>query len=245
MTDMLDKAAVSELDQCAVRFRQLSSFGATLSEKVASVWCGTCGLFYRNLSKLQQKDPSKILIVQETFVELFGKERLSAELKANSQMKLEEVKQTNATASEEVHQKKEARQWIPSAAITGSYRVSSGDGVPHYRIGVSDDDYTACFRMFCGCKYLQNDSESISEHLVFKKFPGGGGGGGGGIPPDPPIGGCAKGTPSKATPYCILPPQTPNHMNPCINVYLLCSRSSCMLFLPAALWRKIAPTISG
>ena len=61
MTDMLDKAAVSELDQCAVRFRQLSSFGATLSEKVASVWCGTCGLFYRNLSKLQQKDPSKIL----------------------------------------------------------------------------------------------------------------------------------------------------------------------------------------
>ena len=61
MADMLDKAPVGELDQCAVRFRQLSIFGATLSEKVASVWCGTCGLFYRNLSKLQQKDPSKIL----------------------------------------------------------------------------------------------------------------------------------------------------------------------------------------
>ena len=61
--------------------------------------------------------------MQETFVELFGKERLSTELKASSQMKLEEVKQTNATAREEVRQRKEARQWIPSASMTGTGSV--------------------------------------------------------------------------------------------------------------------------
>ena len=59
--DVLNKEAVSDLDRCAVQFRQLSSFGATLSEKVANVWCGTCSMFYRNLSKLQEKNPGKIL----------------------------------------------------------------------------------------------------------------------------------------------------------------------------------------
>ena len=59
--DVLNIAAVSDLDRCGVQFRQLSSFGATLSEKVANVWCGTCSMFYRNLSKLQAKNPGKIL----------------------------------------------------------------------------------------------------------------------------------------------------------------------------------------
>ena len=63
--------------------------------------------------------------------------------------------------------------------------------------------------MFCDCKYLQNASESISEHLLSKNFLGAGG-----MPPDHPIGGCAKETPFKATPYRLLPPQTPNLYEP-------------------------------
>ena len=45
-----------KLDECAVAFRKLSCFGATLAEKVATVWCGTCGMFYCNLGKLNGKD---------------------------------------------------------------------------------------------------------------------------------------------------------------------------------------------
>ena len=57
----MDNLALIKLDECAVAFRKLSCFGATLAEKVATVWCGSYGMFYRNLGKLNGKDPSKIL----------------------------------------------------------------------------------------------------------------------------------------------------------------------------------------
>ena len=60
-SDILEKPAVASMDQCAVKFRQISSYCATLSEKVGSVWCGTCGTFYRNLEKIQDKNPAKLL----------------------------------------------------------------------------------------------------------------------------------------------------------------------------------------
>ena len=61
-SNMMDCSALIKLDDSAVEFRKLSRFGATLAEKVATVWCGTCGMFYRNLGKLcNGKDPSTIL----------------------------------------------------------------------------------------------------------------------------------------------------------------------------------------
>ena len=58
---IIDKPAASSMDQCAVKFRQIATYCTTLSEKVASVWCGTCITFYRNLEKIQDKNPSKLL----------------------------------------------------------------------------------------------------------------------------------------------------------------------------------------
>lgn len=58
---LMQSSAVAKLDECAVSFRKLSCFGTALAEKVAAVWCGTSGMFYRNLAKLNGKDPSKIL----------------------------------------------------------------------------------------------------------------------------------------------------------------------------------------
>ena len=58
---IIDKPAASSMDQCAVKFRQNATYCTTLSEKVASVWCGTCITFYRNLEKIQDKNPSRLL----------------------------------------------------------------------------------------------------------------------------------------------------------------------------------------
>ena len=57
---ILDEEMQIKIDQCAVDFRHMSLETATLSDKVASVWCRTCILFFENLSKIKG-DPSKIL----------------------------------------------------------------------------------------------------------------------------------------------------------------------------------------
>lgn len=58
--DLLSEQSVRRLDKCAADFRRLSTAVATQTEKVASVWCRTCLLFYQNVNKLQGS-PVKIL----------------------------------------------------------------------------------------------------------------------------------------------------------------------------------------
>ena len=58
--EIFDKEMQTLIDQCAVDFRQMSLHTAELSERVASVWCGTCILFFGNLSRIKG-DPSKVL----------------------------------------------------------------------------------------------------------------------------------------------------------------------------------------
>ena len=59
-SNLLDEQSVQQLDQCAAEFRRLSTTVATLAEKVASVWCRTCLLFYRNIEKMKG-NPNKVL----------------------------------------------------------------------------------------------------------------------------------------------------------------------------------------
>lgn len=61
-SEILDKVSIAEMDACAVDFRKISAYCTSLSEKVASVWCGTSITFYRNLEKVQDKNPSKVLL---------------------------------------------------------------------------------------------------------------------------------------------------------------------------------------
>lgn len=51
--DLLNEQSVRRLDKCAATFRHLSTTVATLTEKVASVWCRTCLLFYQNVNKMK------------------------------------------------------------------------------------------------------------------------------------------------------------------------------------------------
>lgn len=57
---LLDSEATINLDQCAIDFRQLSICVASLAEKIASLWCTTCVMFYKNFDKISG-NPSKIL----------------------------------------------------------------------------------------------------------------------------------------------------------------------------------------
>ena len=59
-SDLLDSEASRNLDQCAIDFRQLSIRVASLAEKIASLWCKTCVLFYKNFDKIKG-DPKKVL----------------------------------------------------------------------------------------------------------------------------------------------------------------------------------------
>ena len=59
-SDLLDFEASNNLDQCAIDFRQLSICVASLAEKIASLWCKTCALFYKNFDKISG-NPKKIL----------------------------------------------------------------------------------------------------------------------------------------------------------------------------------------
>lgn len=60
LSNLLDEQSVKQLNLCAAEFRRLSTTVATLSEKVASVWCRTCVLFYRNIDKMKG-NPNKVL----------------------------------------------------------------------------------------------------------------------------------------------------------------------------------------
>lgn len=62
---LLDQESVAKLEQCAAEFRRLSTTVATLAEKISSVWCRTCLLFYRNIDKLKG-NPAKILCTIST-----------------------------------------------------------------------------------------------------------------------------------------------------------------------------------
>lgn len=57
---ILDEEMQTKIDQCAVNFRHMSLQTTTLSDQVASVWCRTCILFFKNMSKIKG-DPSKVL----------------------------------------------------------------------------------------------------------------------------------------------------------------------------------------
>lgn len=59
-SDLLDSVASYNLDQCAIDFRQLSICVASLAEKIASLWCKTCALFYKNFDKITG-NPKKVL----------------------------------------------------------------------------------------------------------------------------------------------------------------------------------------
>jgi len=58
--DLLDSEASRNLDQCAVDFRQISICVSSLAEKIASLWCKTCVLFYKNFEKITG-NPKKVL----------------------------------------------------------------------------------------------------------------------------------------------------------------------------------------
>jgi len=58
--DLLDSEESRNLDQCAVDFRQISICVSSLAEKIASLWCKTCALFYKNFEKITG-NPKKVL----------------------------------------------------------------------------------------------------------------------------------------------------------------------------------------
>jgi len=59
-SNLLHEESVMNLDQCATEFRSLSTTVATLAEKIGSVWCRTCLLFYRNIEKVKG-NPADVL----------------------------------------------------------------------------------------------------------------------------------------------------------------------------------------
>lgn len=59
-SNLLHEDSVMKLDQCATEFRRLSTSVATLAEKVGSVWCRKCLLFYRNIEKVKG-NPANVL----------------------------------------------------------------------------------------------------------------------------------------------------------------------------------------
>ena len=58
---MLKGEVQNKIEQCAVDFRHISMQTSTLAERVGSGWCRDCILFFGNLQKIGDKDPSKIL----------------------------------------------------------------------------------------------------------------------------------------------------------------------------------------
>lgn len=58
--EILMPDTLTKVDQCAVDFRHMSIQTATLADRVSSLWCKTCLLFFKNIEKVA--NPDKILI---------------------------------------------------------------------------------------------------------------------------------------------------------------------------------------
>ena len=50
--EMLAPGTLNKVDQCAVDFRHMSMQTASLADKMSSIWCKTCLLFFKNLEKI-------------------------------------------------------------------------------------------------------------------------------------------------------------------------------------------------
>ena len=50
--EMLAPGTLNKVDQCAVDFRHMSIQTASLADKMSSIWCKTCLLFFKNLEKI-------------------------------------------------------------------------------------------------------------------------------------------------------------------------------------------------
>ena len=58
--DILSPSTLIKVDQCAVDFRHMSIQTATLADRVSSLWCKTCLLFFKNIDRVTNAD--KILM---------------------------------------------------------------------------------------------------------------------------------------------------------------------------------------
>ena len=58
--EILVPDTLTKVDQCAVDFRHMSIQTATLADRVSSLWCKTCLLFFKNIGKVA--NPDRILI---------------------------------------------------------------------------------------------------------------------------------------------------------------------------------------
>ena len=53
--EILEPDTLNKVDQCAVDFRHMLIQTASLSDKMSSIWCKTCLLFFKNLEKINTK----------------------------------------------------------------------------------------------------------------------------------------------------------------------------------------------
>lgn len=54
--ELLKPDTLTKIDQCAVDFRHMSIQTATLADRISSLWCKTCLLFFKNIDKVTNAD---------------------------------------------------------------------------------------------------------------------------------------------------------------------------------------------
>jgi len=55
-SEILEPDTVNKIDQCAIDFRHMAMQTATLADRISSLWCKTCLLFFRNIDKVTNYD---------------------------------------------------------------------------------------------------------------------------------------------------------------------------------------------
>jgi len=55
-SEILESDTLIKIDQCAIDFRHMAMQTATLADRISSLWCKTCLLFFRNIEKVTNYD---------------------------------------------------------------------------------------------------------------------------------------------------------------------------------------------